>query len=922
MKRLIFSISTFCLLAALAGGYIYMQEEADNTLAVAHTQNNSHAKKVLDRAQSYIGAHEYLLAKKANPATGRVDASDILKAREAADKLSESRVEKSGNINWEFMGPNNVGGRTRAIMIDKDNTDRMIAGGVAGGLFISTNGGLSWEGHPQNTSFSSLAVSAITQAPNGDIYVGTGEYIDSGIDFGNGKSGGSKIPGNGVYKSTDGGATFQLLESTIPSISNGSQTADDWLAVQDIETSPTNSNLVYACTTRGLQISQDGGATWTKAQGVSSISIAYDIAIADNGTAHLVAENRYYRADDGLNFSDEFTGNNTPGKFELSSRNKVLAMSPSDNNYLYIVTITSTGCLRKVWQSKNGGNTWLIIGEGSGVFFDPMSQNGGGSCQGWYDLCVEVDPANKERIIVGGITLWSWSARDSWNQLDGGNFNSPYYVHADKHTILFHPTEHNKLFVGHDGGISRSIDAQEVFPTFSTINKNYIVTQFYGMAAGIDGRVVGGTQDNSTIFVTMAGSSAFEGEFITGGDGGFCDVSKLNPLGLFAESQNGAIVRTGSGTPPLGPFFDTNIDCNPDPNTGACDPDGEMDGNPLFITPFILWEDILGNLISGEENSKFVTGSGDGKVWMTEGALKFSEIPLWRTIADFAGARTVSAVAVSNDGKTVYAGTTDGRMMRVTNLDRDVPTTKEFRVSNTGNQYIASIDIDFNPAHIIVGLGNYGSDQNIVESNNANSANPTFSSIQNNLPLMPVYAVVIDLFNSSRIIAGTELGVWLYDANTKTWTEENGIMGRVPVHSLRFEIMNSAGCEVLYAGTHGRGMYRSTTYTLLGCDTTIDFPDYEFETDIEDFNGQITEVKVFPNPMVTQSKVEITLTETTDLTLRIFDLQGRVVRNEYLGELSAQTHSVEIEKGDLASGTYVMMLSSGSKQISKKLMVQ
>ncbi|MFK7906084.1 MAG: WD40/YVTN/BNR-like repeat-containing protein, partial [Chitinophagales bacterium] len=425
MKRLIFSISTFCLLAALAGGYIYMQEGADNPLVAAHTQDNPHVKKVLDRAQSYIGAHEYLLTKKANPATGRVDVADVLNARQNADKLSESRVEKSGNINWEFLGPNNVGGRTRAIMIDKDNTDRMIVGGVAGGLFVSTNGGLSWEGHPQNTSFSSLAVSAINQAANGHIYVGTGEYIDSGIDFGNGKSGGSKIPGNGVYKSTDGGATFQLLESTIPSISNGSQTADDWLAVQDIETSPINPNTVYASTTKGLQISQDGGMTWAKASGIPANTIAYDVAIASDGTVHAVAESKYYRADDGLNFSDEFTGN-TPGKFEISSRNKVLAMSPSDNDYLYIVTITSGGCLRKVWQSKNGGTTWVIIGEGSGVFFDPMSQNGGGSCQGWYDLCVEVDPANKERIVVGGITLWSWSARDSWNQLDGGNFNSPY----------------------------------------------------------------------------------------------------------------------------------------------------------------------------------------------------------------------------------------------------------------------------------------------------------------------------------------------------------------------------------------------------------------------------------------------------------------------------------------------------------------
>ncbi len=921
MKRLIISFAALSLLVAAVGGYLYMQQiqESDLVAQVQDEQIQKSMKKFEEKTQSFIGAYEYLMKMKANPKTGRIDVADVMKARQAADKASESRnqAEKAGQIDWEFMGPNNVGGRTRAILVDKDNPKRMIIGGVSGGIFTSDNGGLRWNDHPQNTEFATLSVSAIAQSPNGDIYVGTGENFD-GRTYGEGKLGNSVLPGNGVYKSTDRGVTFQVLESTVPEISGNNIYNTDWAAIQDIEVSPTNPNLIYVATSRGLQISQDGGATWSKAGGISASVVAYDIAVATDGTVHAVASSRYYKSTDGLNFSDDSTGAGI-GQFEVSSGNKVLSMSPTDNNYLYIVTVTNGGCLRKVWQSKNGGDTWIIIGEGSASFFDPMSQAGGGSCQGWYDLCVTVDPANKERIILGGIRLWSWSARDDWNQLDGGA--PPYDVHADQHTIVFSPHNPNVMYIGNDGGVYRSLDAQNVFPTFAAINKNYNVTQFYGMAAGKDGRVVGGSQDNSTVFVTLNGSSAFEGQFITGGDGGFCDISKINPLAIFAESQNGAIMRTGSATPPLSTFFDTQIDCAPTTPEGNCNPDGQMDGNPLFITPFILWEDVIGNIIDPtQQKGIFVTGACDGRVWMTDGPLNFSEIPTWKEIGRFSGNRCISAVAVSNDGKTVYAGTTDGRIMRITNLDRDTPSTNDAIVSP--GQYISSIDVDFNPAHIVIALGNYGQPQNVMESFNANAVTPVFSTIQHNLPLMPVYSIVIDGFNPNRIIAGTELGVWMYDAVSKNWTEENGIMGRVPVHSLRLELMKAAGCDVLYAGTHGRGMYRSTTFTLQGCDTTIDFPDYELINGIEDLSDRITQIDLFPNPMQQQSKLQITLTEATDLTLRIIDIQGRVVRNEVLGELAARTHTIELERGDLVAGTYVVMLNAGNKQVTKKLMVQ
>lgn len=911
------SILFFCI-AAIAGSVFLLQS---NSL-VSSTEKNeadilqASAQKFEEKTHSFIGAYEYLMQMRANPKTGRVDASDVRKAHQAADKMAQNRTQKAGNIDWKFLGPNDVGGRTRAILVDKDDSQRMVIGGVSGGIFTSNDGGQNWTDHPQNTEFLSLSISTIAQAPNGDIYVGTGENFD-GRSYGQGKLGNSVLPGTGVYKSTDRGESFQILESTIPNIFGGNNIyGTDWAAIQDIEVSPLDANRIYVATSRGVQISEDGGETWSKASGISSNAVAYDIAVAVDGTTHIVASSRYYQAEDGLNFTDDFTGSN-PNQFESSSGNKVLAMSPTDNDYLYIVTVESSGCLRKVWQSKDGGKTWGVIGEGDttigGIEFDPMS-NGRG-CLGWYALCVVVDPANKERIFLGGVTLWSWTPEEDWKQLDGSA--SPRYVHPDKHTLVFDPNDSDKLYIGSDGGITRSLDAQNSFPTFEAINQNYNVTQFYGVAADIEGNVIGGTQDNGTVFVAADGSSVYEETqpYITGGDGGFCDISKIKPLAAFVESVNGEIKRSGSFKPPFSSFFDLNIDCGPIDVNGGCQPDGQMDGSPLYITPFVLWDDIFAHAMDTTVfNSKLVTGACDSRVWMTEGALDFTARPLWKEIGRFSGNRCVSAVAVSYDGKTVYAGTTDGRMMCITNLDSNQPTSKEFIVS--GGQYVSSISMDFNPSHIVVGLGNYGQGQNVMESLNANSTNPTFSSIQFNLPLMPVYAVSWIPYDLNRLVAGTELGVWLYDVNTQTWTEENDKMGRVPVHSLRFQSIKSFGCEALYAGTHGRGIYRSIDFLLAGCEGI--FPDDT--VGIEGLNP-ISQIQLYPNPMRQKSVLEITLIETTDVSLQIFDLQGRSVRHRELGELAARKHKIEVERGELIAGNYVVVLFSGDKRVSKKLMI-
>ena len=880
-------------------------------------------------------AFRYLHQLRANQETNTLDFTDVYKARKM---VHERMLQKDENeIVWEPMGPNNVGGRTRAILLDKDNPQKMIIGGVSGGIFTSNDGGLNWIDHPQNETLSSINICAIAQASNGDIYIGTGE--GASLDFAGGiGTFGSGAPGIGMFKSTDGGTTFEHLPSTEPT---GNPQNDPWGGFYALEAHPDNANWIYAATIGGAQMSTDGGETWFSPSGLPSVSTtpAYDIEAASDGTIHVTIGSNYYKSTDGMNFEQK-SGSNI-GQFPFGSGRKELAVSPSDPNFVYCAIVFNSGvnfsCLDKVIQSQDAGETWVEIGEGGSSFFQPMSN--GAQCQGGYDLTLAVDPSNPNRIILGGITLWSWSNVDDWLPIDNlfENPSNLNYVHADKHALVFHPTNPDILYVGSDGGIARSLNATSIAPTFQPLNKNYNVTQFYSVAAGVDGRVAGGTQDNGTQYVTFNENSALTSLEVRGGDGGFTEISEIFPNIVFAATPDGDLARSSNEGESFTSYLDENIDCEPfvpDSNPPSCNGDDMIDGGALFVTPYVLWEDFNTYFFDGTTvNAKMVTGGADGRVWITNNPLDASVVPTWRSIGQASGGgtgRTITAVAISAQGDMVFAGTMDGRLIRIRNIDDDSPTVQEIDLSDNevtpdvsiGNRHVTAVAIDnLIPSNVVVTLGNYGNSDYVLRSINGTSTAITFESMQgegsNALPPMPVYDITIDVFNSNRIYAATDMGVWMCEIEgffapfSYDWTSQNEGVGNVQVHRIRQEVMGFPGCYVLYIGTHGRGFFRSTTFTFPGCETTL--PEWEdgFEpTGIETSNAFNAAIKLYPNPMASQSTLEINVDETLEASLFIFDLQGKRVRAEKIGTLTNGTNTITVERKDLAAGNYIMVVNT------------
>ncbi len=202
--------------------------------------------------QSIKGAKEYLAAIRNNQHTGILNPNDVIKARQQIEALaSHKSTSNATDLEWNELGPDNIGGRTRAIIFDnQDETVKTLyAGSVNGGIFKSGDLGASWEKVNLSSGTANLNVTCMVQDDDGTIYVGTGEglstenYSAAG-DFG--FEGG--FVGRGLFKS-DAGDNFNLIPGTAPVIT---EELGDWAYVNKLAIDK-NANRLYAATNNGLQ---------------------------------------------------------------------------------------------------------------------------------------------------------------------------------------------------------------------------------------------------------------------------------------------------------------------------------------------------------------------------------------------------------------------------------------------------------------------------------------------------------------------------------------------------------------------------------------------------------------------------------------------------------------------------------------------
>ncbi|MCB9247005.1 MAG: T9SS type A sorting domain-containing protein [Flavobacteriales bacterium] len=849
------------------------------------------------------GYYEYLNMLKQNPETGYVSGEDVALAIKSVERASKQLNKASFPLQWQNVGPDNIGGRTRGLLVDRNDNNVLYAAMVSGGLFKSTNKGASW--YPVDDQMLNLNTNSICQTVNGNIYVGTGENFASSAGWEFGTPG---FPGNGIYISQDGGQSLSHLPTTAA-----------FTYVNRLAAHPTQ-NWVFAATNVGLRYTDDEGKTWKSLRP----GFCSEVIIDKNGNIFTIIANRVFRSTDPTNESS-YTEVSGVG---VGSR-AVLAVAESDPNYVYAVVtgtitiaaptgnITVGSGLRGIYQSKDNGVTFdQIVGQGN-TYFSPFTHLDLGSSQGTYDLCAAVHPQNPERLFIGGIEWAEWTPQLG-PRIVGNTFDhpsNPIGIHPDKHCITF-DTKSNPIimYIGHDGGITKSTNA--ALDRYATINNGFQTTQFYGIAADQNGAVLGGTQDNRTIYINGKGSNPESGVFVSSGDGFKCEISELNSDVLFFQSQYGGLLRSLNAGGSGGRMWDSRINASffdPDDPDNASD---RVQANRIFNTPIRLWE----NTETGENRLFFAL---DNEVWMANDAVNAPN-PIWYRVAQTGFSPHV--FEVTPDGNTLFVASANTNILRIDGLNKPVWDTigqlktadkisdsLSFTVINNGipgGRNITDIEVDVNnPDRVIVTLGNYTSANHVYMSQNALSDNVTWTSIDGALPGIPVYDAEISWENPAHIILGTEFGIWSTQngtAATPTWTENNDGFPRVPVFEMRQQETRRETWRTgptLYAGTHGRGIFK--TANLL---TSVRTPE----------KAAIIAVKAYPNPTSDDLNLSIPVLKPDQLTIDVVNLQGQTLIRKEVNATASQNFQLKLDVANLSAGTYFVSIRGKHHEASTR----
>lgn len=923
---------------------------------------------------------------------------------------------RNQSLVWEEMGPDNIGGRTRAILVDRRDPsgNTVWAAGVAGGVWKSTDGGANWNYAFQikSNSVEFLSVSCIAQIADGTIYVGTGEG-HAQVGPSNFSSGGSSLSsgsaGNGIYRLKNGETEWESLDATtLTTLPGNFNKSEDWAVVNRIAVEPISdpskqnwqNAKMLAATQGGMYETIDGGETWQPIQLPTGLSAQqarqpagdvkwssdpdFAMAAVTGSSSPPESGRRVIRTLDGGASWEVLNNTNNPGFPSLRGRIEI-AIAPSNPDVAYILIAesgTNFGATHGLYQTTDRGSTWKVIALKS-TNFDPfLDQN-----QGWYDNVIAVSPADPFRVYLGGVDFYTYGSGTGVKLADvglGGGAANPFYIHPDKHAITIDPNNPEVMYVGCDGGVYKTTSAMSKFPypEFRIRNKNFNVTQFYSVAAARTGEVMGGTQDNGTILIDFRGNTTRAGQDVRGGDGIYAEISHLNPNAFFAGVYYGAVGRSQNGGKrgTFGSPFDIKID---PANAGQPSYCGGQNC-ASFITPFYLHEtkeafnskdsvdfvadkpydagDVItvksatgypltnvtlpANLAAGQALSE-ITGTKyhdyvkarfflacRSQLWMTNDILDFKTAPRWFQLATTSG--NITNFSATKDGNRLYFCTDGGRVVRVDSLNTasynyttgSAPVTptkiKITTFTVSANRAVEGIAVDQNdPDHVVAVVAGFSATNqpHVYQSFNGGV---TWTPIQGDLPNIPVYDVVIDQNDPNNYVIGTEFGVWASFDQGTTWHEQTSVanpalkMPRVPVYRLRQQPLYDDACGVIYAGTHGRGMWRTVALTPSGCNTTPGLVSSVKEIN-KGKDGGVTGLVVYPNPVQASSKVKIELETESEVTLRVMDLQGRLIRSTSTKNVPAGESDLSFDFSGLAAGNYLMTATVNNKRTTSRL---
>jgi hypothetical protein len=864
------------------------------------------------------------------------------------------------NLAWEEIGPNNTGNHVRALSVAGDGT--VWAGSTGGGLWKSTTGGSSWthvSGLADNLSVSSIAISG------SNIFVGTGDlnfYKPDGLWLANWaidsvstlKEGFLKYtskPGQGVFVSNDGGATWTHNNGTWGGSSVPYQ--GDFISIPQIA---SQSGRTLIASLKGLYYSdQNDLVTITKATGTPAFmnNPIVDVDFAASGVVYAATEDSVYRStDNGASFGTALNGPTpalsifptaqvTPPYNRIGGDRIMMAVAPSNPNTIYLTGASDiTGNCTGVWRSFDNGYTWTSISPYESATFKPCQT------KGRYALTLGVPPTNEGVVFIGGQKMYQYSGNNGWQEAASHTYvagASTRYVPIGQHAIAFDPNTDSTYYVGTDNEVVRTVNWGR---TYSFRTKGINAGHLLSISASPNWKLLVDDQynglslkDNSQTAITQQQFNTLSSAANTGGGRVRWSMARPNDFivhnasdrGLKRSLTEGATLELFYSLPllPLDSALGTDslyIDRSDNAHEGGAVYD-RSNGSPIipwcfdeFIQPTSLAND------TDIQNTPIYLYLCSGNfVWVCSNPFgPVDSLPRWNRISldliqnNIPGGKheVFTAIVASEDADhDVYVGTNIGRIIRIHNANDPVNmgiATASTRIEDPSmpDRWITSLSIDpSNKNNLLVTYGAFANgDDRVYISNDAKAATPTFRSLQGNLPAnLPVHSAAFYPDASKRvIILGTDEGVYSttddYNSGAVTWHDESFAVGKVPVTDIVYrpyymEYTDASNYRyspdnTLFIATDGRGAFKTSTLVA---------------TDPQHFAASGITLKAGPNPTINGSTVSFDLPSPTNVTINAFTVEGRPVaqlaRDKKFG---TGVSELQFNTKDLPAGMYLL----------------
>ena len=697
-----------------------------------------------------------------------------------------------GEFGWRPIGPAVMSGRVVDLAVAEGPEGRvgrhlgkvLYVASASGGVWKSVNAGTTWEPIFDKQSTSSIGDIEISPLNPELIWVGTGEANNQR----------SSSWGDGVYKSDNGGKTWQHM---------GLRTSQH---IGRIVMHPTNSNIVFVASQgplwadggeRGLYKTVDGGKTWKAVLTISPHTGVTDVVMDPTDPSIMYAasfqrqrkaysfvgggpESGIYKSTDGGDTWRRVTEglpNRDIGRIGL-------AVSRSQPRTVYATLETNT---TEVYRSDDYGASW--------------TKKGTYSQFPWFMAQVRVDPQNPDRLYELGVPLYVSEDGGMTNRAIGQS------AHVDYHAMWIDPTDPDHFIVGNDGGVYISRDRGQTMDYVT----NLPIAQYY--AIDVDNRqpfyyVYGGLQDNNSWAGpsqtrNRQGITSNDWYMTVGGDGFYSAIDPTDPNTVYSESQNGGIirydVRTGErkSIQPQAKFGDVNLRYN-------------------WSVPIVISPHDHNTVYFGSQY--FYRSTNRGDAWEQLGgdltrALDRNKLPLmgktWpdNAVARHAGTADFGNISTLDESRLrkglIYVGTDDG-LIQVTR-DGGVTWTKIDKFPGVPEMTYVS--------RVIASAQNEGTVYATFDGHRSNDFKPyvlrstdygrTWTSISSNLPVSSVQVIREHPRAPSLLFVGNEIGAYYSGNGGRTWSKLQYNLPTVPVHDIRIQEREND----LVIGTHGRGIF-------------------------------------------------------------------------------------------------------------------